>query len=361
MYIHQPADDFDPDQYFDDVPLHQSLFYRRWKQAYGQKVITLAVSDPSGAVQAFAQCVGYDLPGTGCVWVADHGPIGTFSSPSIESEFYHELRRRCSEASPTSHLRLHRVPPTDRVRSALAEQGPGSFVQPVAERVISIDGDMENITASFSKSTRRQIQKYEQNQQGIRFRVENVDFMSHFADVYDILTQTAQARGFSLHPREYYETVFSELVESPEYGALILGYVDEISVDKPVSAVLVVYTGAEAYHLFVGNMPEGLAYSMPTLTLIRALHEAKNQGIRRYNLGGVEVEGSSSLSSLSEFKQKFGGSVVIYDRPRDIVVSWWRYLLFRFLRFPIILSARRLLTTWYRYTVAELQSTDIGT
>ena len=359
MYVHQPAEDFDPEQCFDDVPLHQSIFYRTWKQTDGHRVIALADSDESGAVRAYVQCVEHTLPMVGSVWIADRGPLGTFDTPAIEAEFYRELRRLCAGEAPASHLRLQRVPPNDLIRSFPSEQVPGSFTQPIAERIISLDGDLEHITASFSASTRRQIRSYERDKNGIRLQVERVDFMSRFSDVYDIFLRTSEEKKFSLHDRSHYEALFSELVKTPERGALILGYIDSVS-KKPVSAVLVVYTGSEAYHLFVGNLPEGYDRDMPTITLYAALREAKEQGLRRYNLGGVAGGASSSLDALSIFKKKFGGDVVHYDRQRDIVISFWRYGLFRFLRLPVVIDIRRLLIRWYRSAVVEVRSADMG-
>lgn len=357
MYIHQVSDDFDPEQHFDEVPLHQGLFYRLWQQAAGYKTIGLAVSDTNGSVQVYVQCVAYPLPVTGSVWVADHGPIGTFTSPSVEAEFYQELKRLCMEESRTSHLRLQRVPSNDLIRSVQAEQTSGSFTQPFSERVLSLEDSLEDIAAAFSSSVRREIRLNERDGSTVNIVTEKVDFMTHFSEVYDLFTSTATHKKFSLHPRSYYESLFNELTKAPEYGALILGYVGS-SERKLVSAILVVYTGSEAYHLFVGNLPEGFKHYMPTLTLYHALQEAKNQGLRRYNLGAVETTMRSS-GDIGAFKKKFGGTVITHNRQRDIVTSLWGYLLFRLLRLPIIMPIRRFLTRWYRYTIAEMQSEEI--
>ena len=196
----------------------------------------------------------------------------------------------------------------------------------------------------------------ERDREGIRFHIETTDFRSHLPEVYALLDKTALLKGFSPHPFSYYETLFDLLTESPEYGSLILGYLPDEK--QPVSAVLTTYTGSEAYHLISGNDTRGYDAGMPTLTMYMAIREAKRQGLRRYNMG-VVAEGASyaqrGLLNQSRFKEKFGGTIVDHGHSRDMVISSWRYWLFRAVRLYPVAVLRRLIVRWYRAVIVELR------
>lgn len=357
MFIHTPSETFDPEKHFTGVPLYQGMFFGQWQRAYGRKVVTLAINDGEGKVRMFIQCIEYVFPPIGSVWYAARGPIGSCSSVSIEEGFYRELEKRCVDLSPgTAHIRVQLEPQSQYIRTVSAERSDSSFMQPLSEMIVSLDEDMEAVVSRFSKSTKRIVRQYEQEKGTIRFSVERIDFMSRLPEVYDLLKETAAVKGFALHPFSYYEALFSSLNMNPEYGTLVTGYTGDGK--KPVSAVLILFTGEEACHLFAGSAVTGYEKHMPTLTLYTAMKEAKKQGARRYNLGGVSSGVPGKLDNLSVFKGKFGGSAVIYEHPRDYVVSFWRYRLFRFLRLYPILWVRRFVVKWYGMMMRELSRED---
>ena len=355
MFIHSPPDSFDPEEHFEDVPLHQGKFFRQWQSAYGRKTVLLSASDTGGKVRMFVQCVEYVFPLIGSVWYAARGPVGSCDSAESEAVFHRELRRVCLKQSPaTSHIRLEREPAFGAVRTAYSEHDAGTFMQPPAERVVPLEGSVDDVVSGFAKRTKQIIRRYEQDHGTIRFAAEKINFLPHLGRFHRLLEETAVVKGFSLHPLPYYESLFSCLNANPEYGTLVTGYLGK----EPVSTVLITYTAREAYHLFAGSAVSGYADNMPTLTLYHAMKEAKKQGAVRYNLGGVSVDRSGNLAALSVFKGKFGGETVVYDRPRDYTVSVWRYGLFRVMRLSFIAKFRRFAVRWYRLIARELSRED---
>ena len=354
MFIHTVREKFDPAVSFGIVPLYQGLLFRRWQDQYGRKVVALVAEDGDGAVQVSVQCFEYVLPVVGSLWVAPLGPIGSFGSESAERAFYKELRSLCVEISPkTIALRVQKKLEFSSMRTVSAERSGGSFVQPFVEEVISLEVEVEDIVSNFSKNTRRVVRRYEQGEyDDIRFHIEKSDFMQHFAVVYDLLEQLAHAKRFSIHSREYYEALFEALQAHPESGVLVLGYV--AGDEKLASFMLVVYTGLEAYHLFSAASVVGYESDMPVLSHYIALKEAKEQGVSRFNLGGVTSTAFGSSGDLSLFKRKFGGERVEHPPSMDIVVSGWRYALFRLFRFRLALLLRRLVLRFYKAVQVEL-------
>lgn len=356
MFIHTAHEGFDPVSSFGTVPLYQGLFFRRWQERYGRKVIALVLDDGDGAVQVSIQCFEYVLPVVGSLWVAPLGPVGSFVSDDAERAFYKELRSLCVEASPkTVALRVQKEPEFSSVRMALAERSGGSFVQPSVEEVVSLEGDLEDIVGDFSKNTRRVIRRYEQGElEGVRFHVERSDFKQYFSVAYDLLQHLARAKRFGLHSRAYYEALFEELQAHPESGVLLLGYVD--GEEHPVSFMLVVYTGSEAYHLSSATSAVGYDSDMPLLAHYVALKEAKERGMSRFNLGGIVSTSPGSNGDLSLFKKKFGGERIEYSPSMDVVISGWRYALFRFFRLRFMLLLRRSVMRFYKMVEVELQA-----
>lgn len=358
MFIHRVDEVFDPEKYFDTVPLHQGLFFRRWQERYGRNVVTLVADDSDGRVRVYAQCVEYVLPVVGSVWVVARGPLGSFDSDVSEEAFYKELCSLCTEVSPkTSHVRFQKKPSSERMRVKRAEIMDGCFMPLFTEQAVSLDRDFDDVAEHFSGNVARVVRRYTEGKcEDVQFHIEKTDFKSHLKGVYALLKESASIKKVVLHPYAYYEALFDELDANPEYGMLVLGYVGEHK--ELVAFVSALYIDSDAHHLFAGASSVGYENNMLALALYTALKEAKEQDIKRYNLGSFISCLSSGLGNSPVFSEGFGSEKVSYEASYDVVVSGWRYFLFRFLRLRLIIMVRRLLTRFYRAVEVELTSED---
>ena len=358
MFIRKVDGSLNPEKYFDTVPLYQGLFFRQWQERFGRNVLTLVMDESEKKVTVYIQCVEYVLPVVGSVWVATQGPLGSFSSVVGEESFYAELRSLCTEVSPKiSHIRFQKKPISPQVRVAKAELEYGTFMQPFAEQVISLTGEFADIVDNFSVSTSRLVRQYEEGKcEGVRFQVEKEKFTEHLKVVYALFVESEKSvpsRESFLRPYAYYMSLFEELDAHPERGMLVLGYVE--GQESPVSFALTVFTDSEAYHVFSGTSSDGHACDVATLVLYTVLKEAKEQGAKRYIIGDTDAVSSDDLSVLQE---EFGGKESKNTVLHDVVVSGWRYYLFRFLRLHRILAVRRLLTRLYAAIQVELTTEE---
>ena len=356
MFIHKASEEFDPSEHFDTVPLYQGALFRRWQERYGRNVVSLVADNGDNKVRAFAQCVEYILPKIGSIWVAALAPLGSFDSGSSEEVFYKELRSLCVEIEPkTIAVRIQRKPEHSHIRMTQAERVGGSFVQPYIEEAVPLEEDIEDIIRNFSGNTRRIVRRYERGEiEGVRFHIEKTDFKKHFNEVYALFKQLAQRKKFGMHEQKYYELLFEELNTHPKNGTLILGYVD--GEEKPVSFVLVIHTKGEAYHLYSASSSTGYEHNTPTLAHYIAIRDSKKHDAKRYNLGGTASASPRSAGDLSTFKKKFGGKRIKHPQSVDIVVSRWRYTLFRFFRLKMISGIRRLIVRLYKTVKVELEA-----
>ena len=165
--------------------------------------------------------------------------------------------------------------------------------------------------------------------------------------------QTVPLQQSALRPYAYYETLFDELDADSKHGTLVLGYVDGHK--NPVTFVLTLHSGSNAYHVFSGSSSVGFENDVPTLAFYRTLKEVKEKGAKQYIVGNTD---SVSFTDLHMLQKEFGGEEVSYTNLYDIIVSPPRYYLFRFLRLPSITITRRLLTRIYKAIAAELASED---
>ncbi len=355
MYLYTPPNSFDPEKHFKDISLYQGLFYRRWQERIGRPIVALAMDDEENKIRAYVQCVGHTVPLLGTVWVAFHGPLGSFGSVSIEEEFYEELCRQCLDAvTDTVHIRIQGEPTSRRIRTKPAERTLSAESRPPTERVITLNEDLDAIIGNFAADTRSIVKQYEQDKENIRFYSEKTDFKSHLSNVYALLSAESASDNCEMHPFAYYESLFDEMNANPEYVTLTLGYISDGK--TPVSAVITAYAGYEAHCMLTANAP---GYeTMPTLALYTAIKDSKKQGLWRYNLGAVSMQDDTVLRTLraqSAFKGKFGGNVVDRGDLLDIVVSGLRYRIFRAVRWYPVTRAYRFLRKWYLATMVELR------
>ena len=286
MFVYSPPDTFNPEKHFKSVPFYQGVFFKRWQEANGRDVISLAVDVEGGETIAYIQCVEYVFPIVGSVWVAAQGPLGTFESIHMEEVFYTELKRVCAAASTSSsHVRIQRTPSAHHIHTISAEKYSGDIMQPFSEQSIVLDEPLDDIIVRFSNPTRDIVKRYEHDKDLVQFVVERINFTQYLVDVYDLLVASNEAGECTLQSFKYYETLFSELQVNPEYGMLALCYIR--GKKKLVSATLVLYSGGEAFHLFSCNSKESYSYDVPTLSLYTAIKESKEQRLERFNLGDI--------------------------------------------------------------------------
>ena len=352
MFIYSPPNDFNQDNVFKNIPLYQSNFYKRWQESSGRKVVTLSIDDETNRPIAYIQCVQYTLPFIGTIWTASGGPIGKFPSLSIEEEFFTTLKEKCKEEDEkTFAIRIQRKPESKYIKISKSEKIEGSFTQPIAEKVIYMKTNLDENVQDFSKNTRKLVRRFEKDIEDVSVRVEDNDFIRYFEEIHSLLEGTSKKRGFSLHEKSFYKNLFESLQSTPNYGSLILGYTE--GSNSPDAFALMVFNGDNGYHTLAGANEKAYQEELPSLVLYSAIKESFNKNLKSYNLGGISI-GGTSLDSLSIFKNKFGGSVLVHPPLYDLVTNRFKYILFRILRTRPVSFLRRNLSKLKKYIFDEI-------
>ena len=346
MLIHQPSDDFIVEDHFIKVPLHQGTIYRRWQNNYKRKVVSVVIEDNKKAY-TYIQCIGVTVPRIGTLWTATNGPLGSFSDIDICEQFYKTLTNLCCrEATDTIAIRIQYTPLSRYVRTTPAEKSNSVYLQPYHEYIVDISGSMNEVISRFSKNTQRIIK----NEQVI-CNVYKSNFLEHFSIFYNLIRATATKKNFTLHPKEYYKSLFETLEKNKELGFLVVAF-DEHK--NPLATSLIICTGDQAYYLFGGSDEAGAYLNASVSVQVASMREAKARKKSAYNLGAVASPSTPHLKKLSIFKKKFGGETVIQESPKDIVVSKKRYYIFRLTRLSVVKYAiyllRKCIKTASNYT-----------
>lgn len=139
-------------------------------------------------------------------------------------------------------------------------------------------------------------------------------------EFFEILGETAMRDGFHVHDIGFYKRFFEIL----EDKALL--YVAHLEKDF-VGAILVTHFGNTATYYFGASADahrkSRAAYALQWF----AIQAAKDAGMKYYDFLGIAPEGVDKhvLSGVTQFKTRFGGQRIAYQRPRELVYrrGWW--------------------------------------
>ena len=154
---------------------------------------------------------------------------------------------------------------------------------------------------------------------------------SHDVDAfYHLLKKTTGRDGFSAHPVSYYRKMLEAL--APHAELLLAEYQG-----KPVAGGIFVYLDDWGIYYYGASDYEHRNLMAPYLVQWSAIQEAKKRGCKHYDFLGIAPEGAKNHPwvGVTEFKHKFGGTVVHYPQAKELVVRplwYWAYQIYKKIR-----------------------------
>lgn len=153
-----------------------------------------------------------------------------------------------------------------------------------------------------------------------------------YADAFvRLVTDTADRKGVTPHPRAYYEAMCATLLGGN--GKIFAAEKD----GEIVAANLIVFFGDTATYLHGGSDDRFRADMAPFLLQWEAMREAKRRGCARYDFGGVNTRelaaGEGKWFGITRFKVGFSPETrpTVFPGSYDIVLSPIRYAAYRLL------------------------------
>ena len=328
MEFREVGPEFDSSVVDVHLPFTQSTLYFLWNTGYGREGYRF-VGTKNGADVFFVQFFVYTIRNVRILY-APLGPIIMASSviaKDVEA-FVSFLSAVISEGG-YSFVRMHlpftvsglTQPPAFAALSS-------SFVQPRYDRVLSLsDGG-----PVLPYGAKRGIAKAKKE---VSLEVSSVDDNA-VQDFLRLMTETGKRKSLTQHDDDYYTKLLALYSAHTENLDLLFGVCD----GERVAMTLTVKSGKKASYLFGGANAVGIQKGAQYFLQWSAMQRAAEAGMEQYSLGGTlkevrDTDKKNSMYGVSLFKQKFGGTVVSYGDPYDLVVNplqYWLYVVYKFVR-----------------------------
>jgi lipid II:glycine glycyltransferase (peptidoglycan interpeptide bridge formation enzyme) len=192
-------------------------------------------------------------------------------------------------------------------------------VQRKSNWVLDLNHSKEEILAGMKQKTRYNIRLAQKK--GVTVSVS--DDLDHLDQFFVLAQETAERNEIKTHPKEYYKKMIDVLAKSE----MVKFYVAEYK--KKVLAINLILTfGKTITYLHGGSTSEHRNVMAPYLLHWQAIQDAKENGIKHYDFGGVspQNEPNHKWAGISRFKIGFGGYQIetpgTFDR--EFNSKWYR-------------------------------------
>ncbi len=310
------------------VPFTQDEVYFNWKK---DKEIKRFYITKDGETVAYFQAIKFPLIFGKNYYYIPHGPVIKNESEQLLGF----IKKSLSELKDkkTVFIRLDFFPLMKMTESVNwlkrnyfkvpVDLSSGSNFQPRHDWFLNLKTTAEEILKAMHQKARYSIRLAEKK--GVQVKIINKDFGQYLPDFYNLMLITAKRNGFSLHPKEYYENIFADLDRNNSAGSFLsLAYYN----DELLAGDLIIVSNGIANYVFGGSSNNHRNLAPTYLAQWRAVLQAKELGCSDYNFGAVTLGPEGNLSSLTDYKSRFGGYLVKYSDFYDYVLSWPWYIIY---------------------------------
>ncbi|MCR2052218.1 peptidoglycan bridge formation glycyltransferase FemA/FemB family protein [Actinomyces bowdenii] len=264
--------------------------------------------DRRGRDRALVSLARMSVRGFPYLW-ARHGPVWLGAEPTAgeEQELRALLARGVGRRDPrVVFLRLHAAIPGPDCHELLQTM--------TYDRTVIIDldqADDEALLASFKSRGRRDVRKALRNEE-LTFHDETAQAEDVFGELYEILTETGERDGFRAAPEQTYRTMLRAL--GPRHARL---FVARRSGREALAWSLVTVYGDSAVRYYAGSAAAGRRMRASDALLYKEACRLRAEGVRHYDLMGVDSKRVPELAGVREFKSKFAP-----QGPVDVPGAW---------------------------------------
>jgi len=202
-------------------------------------------------------------------------------------------------------------------------------VQPLAELLLKLNFTEEELLDKMHAKTRYNIRLAQKNNLDIRVSAGNKEDCDIF---YSLIAETAGRHKIRAYSREYYANIMNV------FGKRAKIYTT-FSDNNALASHMVIYCGDTAVYMHGGSSLQARNLMAPYLLHWQAIKDAKADGYKYYNFGGIDSVGSNTLVELTKFKTRFvttghdlledTGIVVNYEKSFDIIYNKWWYSVYK--------------------------------
>jgi peptidoglycan pentaglycine glycine transferase (the first glycine) len=299
--------------------LWQHPLWQQFQQALGRKTWRL------GTEHASALVVRHPLPFGFCWLEIPRGPLFE-KGKSVD-----KLMEEVVELARKEKAIFVRISPFEEIRnSKYRHKGENYEIRnsrndhhPQTTLVLDLTQTEEQLLAQMKPKGRYNIKVAEKN--GITVR-ENFGVDAF----YELLKKTTGRDGFHANPQSYYEKMLQTLGPNAE---LLMAGKD----GQAIAGGIFVYLDDSATYYYGASDHARRSLMAPYLVQWEAIKEAKRRGCKQYDFLGIAPEDAQDhpWKGVTEFKKKFGGTVVQFPPAQELVIRpfwFWAYKLYKRIR-----------------------------
>ncbi len=284
--------------------LWQSVAWRQYQQALGKEVRIYAAKS-GGEIQASALIV-IDRTSFGLsTWDCPRGPV---TNDELRITNYELMERMVADAKKSRCMSLYLSPLTPLITDHLPLITSQRHEQPQATIVIDLQQNEEDILKQMHPKGRYNIRLAEKH--GVEIR-ESTDIDAF----YHLIKQTGNRDGFGVHQKSHY----SHFLENLDGSFMLMATHEK----KPIAGLLGVEWNGTCIYYYGASDHTHRQLMAPYLLQWEAMRRAKLHHCHTYDLLGIAPPGAgreNSWTGITDFKRKFGGTMIEYPAEQQIVL-----------------------------------------
>ncbi|MBI2050943.1 MAG: peptidoglycan bridge formation glycyltransferase FemA/FemB family protein [Parcubacteria group bacterium] len=288
-------------------------FLQSWEWGEFQESLGRAVKRLSWNDEVLVQAIKMPLPLSNHYWYIPHGPLLSKSAPGWQDELKETLN---------DGALFVRVDPVNDfvIKGARIMRA----TQPQCTRILDLSQSEDALKNRMRQKTRYNIRLAEKR--GVNISTGSI------SDFLRLNAETKTRDKFASHPDEYYQNMVASLPKD-----FIKIYQASYQNTIIASNIIILY-GDTATYTHGASSNEHRETMAPYLLHWRIIQELKKQGIRHYDLWGINPADEShraykkSWQGISRFKEGFGGAAACYPNSFDVIYNSWLYTMYTFLR-----------------------------
>lgn len=298
-------------------PFLQSSSWGDFQKSFRHPIERIGVFDGSKLL-VVALLVKHSLPFGWSYWYCPHGPVffDCLSDTEQESAFLFFIQHLKDLHLDNGALFLKcepRIPLPKEVKNYRIPK----WKQSTHTRMLDLSFSEDELLSHMKQKTRYNIRLAQKR--GVTVSQSS---SAHDREIFwEIIQEVYKRHGIRTHSYEYYTLMLSTPI-ARLYVARFEGAV--------IAAGIFIFFGDRVVYLHGGSLFSYRNHMAPYLLQWTVIQDAKKEGFRYYDFGGTAPEGElhHQLSSVTRFKEGFGGEEVVFPYKYDVIFSSTRYIIF---------------------------------
>lgn len=285
----------------------QSWEWGEWQKYMGKRVVR-TITTEANKVMAASQWV--ELPPKNIpVWYAPRGPV--VSNDLFNLPDFLKAHKKCFKKALALRLEPEELIPN--LSNSGIKIAPS---QPEKTIIVNLASSAEKLLSDMHEKTRYNIRVAKRHEVNIHSISAKNLTSQDIETCLNLLNATAKRQGFRDHSRSYIKSLleFFGKLESADFTVKV--YFAKHESDILCTAVMIDYSATRMY-MYGGSSEIKRNVMAPYLLHWQAIGDAKELGLKYYDLGGIETV-NKKTAGFTKFKQGFGGNEITYPGTWDI-------------------------------------------